>query len=196
MIIGICSFKGGVGKTTLAIHLSHHLNGRKPALLVDGDLNRSALAWSRRGELGFTVIDERQAARYSRNFDNIVLDTPARPSDSDLKAMVDGCDHLIVMTGCDALSLDAIIPAVETLQRIGAEHYRVLLNLVPPVGRAGDEAREMLVGAGLPLFKGQIRRYAAFAQAALEGRTVNEVRNDYAAEAWADVVAIGKELAR
>lgn len=196
MIVGICSFKGGVGKTTLAIHLSHHLNGRKPALLVDGDLNRSALTWSKRGGLGFTVIDERQAAKYSRNFDNIVLDTPARPSLSDLKAMVDGCDQLIVMTGCDALSLDAIIPAVQTLEQIGAEHYRVLLNMVPPVGNAGEEARELLKSQGLPLFKAQIRRYAVFNQAALEGKTVDQVRNDYSPEAWADVQGVGRELSR
>jgi chromosome partitioning protein len=196
VIVGVLSYKGGVGKTTLAIHLSHLLNGRKPALLVDGDLNRSALAWSQRGELGFKVIDERQASRYSRNFDNIVLDTGARPSEADLRAMVDGCDQLIVLSGCDALSLDALMPAVETLQRIGAGNFRVLLNLVPPVGNAGAEAREMLVGAGLPLFKNHIRRWAAFAQAALEGRTVDDVRNEHAQDAWSDIQAVGRELTR
>lgn len=196
MIVGIVSHKGGVGKTTTAIHLSHFLNSRKPALLVDGDLNRSALAWSRRGEMPFKVIDERQASRYSRNFDNIVLDTGARPSEADLRAMVDGCDQLIVISGCDALSLDALLPAVETLQKIGAERFRVLLNLVPPVGNAGAEAREMLGSAGLPLFKNHIRRWAAFAKAALEGVTVDEVRDEHAADAWGDIVAIGKELTR
>jgi chromosome partitioning protein len=196
VIIGIISHKGGVGKTTTAIHLAHFLNSRKPALLVDGDLNRSALAWSRRGEMPFKVIDERQASRYSRNFDNIVLDTGARPSESDLRAMADGCDELVVVSGCDALSLDALLPAVETLQKIGAERFRVLLNLVPPVGNAGDEAREMLIKAGLPLFKSRIRRWAAFAKAALEGVTVDDVRDDHAADAWADISAVGRELTK
>ena len=33
-----------------------------PALRVDRDANRSAIAWGKRGELAFKVVDERQSA--------------------------------------------------------------------------------------------------------------------------------------
>jgi chromosome partitioning protein len=48
MIITIASFKGGVAKTTTAVHLAAYLQDRSPTLLIDGDPNRSATGWSRR----------------------------------------------------------------------------------------------------------------------------------------------------
>jgi chromosome partitioning protein len=49
MIITITALKGGVGKTTTAIHLAAYLETNLPTLLVDVDKNRSALVWSREG---------------------------------------------------------------------------------------------------------------------------------------------------
>jgi chromosome partitioning protein len=86
MIITVASFKGGVGKTTGAIHLSAYLQDRAPALLVDGDPNRSATGWARRGHLSFRVVDERQAARFARNYEHCVIYTEAQPEEDDLKA--------------------------------------------------------------------------------------------------------------
>ena len=80
MIVTVASFKGGVGKTTTALHLAAYLQTKAPALLVDGDLNRSALDWAARGSLPFKVVDEKQGVRYARDYEHIVIDTPARPT--------------------------------------------------------------------------------------------------------------------
>jgi len=92
VIISLISYKGGVGKTTSAVHIAAYLAQRAPTLLVDGDPNRSAMEWAREGKLPFTVIDERQVARYAKTAEHFVLDTKARPEHVDLKEIVEGCD--------------------------------------------------------------------------------------------------------
>ena len=42
MIVTVASFKGGVGKTTTALHLAAYCQTLAPTLLVDGDLNTRA----------------------------------------------------------------------------------------------------------------------------------------------------------
>src|SRR3954454_11050978 len=114
MILTVASFKGGVGKTTSAVHLATFLNEQAPTLLIDGDPNRSASGWSKRGALPFKVIDERQAAKYAKNYQHIIIDTQARPEQEDLEALVEGCDLLVLPTTPDALSLDALMQTVTT----------------------------------------------------------------------------------
>ena len=38
MIISIAGFKGGVGKTTTAVHFAAYLQQSAPTLLIDGDV--------------------------------------------------------------------------------------------------------------------------------------------------------------
>ena len=48
MIVTVLSAKGGVGKSTTAIHLATYFQTLAPTLLVDGDGIRSATKWSQR----------------------------------------------------------------------------------------------------------------------------------------------------
>lgn len=195
MITTVASFKGGVGKTTTAIHLAAYLQQQASTLLVDGDPNRSATGWAKRKGLPFKVCDERQAARFARDHDHIVIDTQARPTQDDLQVLAEGCDLLVIPATPDALSLEALFLMVEALDSLGPNRFRVLLTIVPPrPSRDGDEARTMLEQAKLPVFDTGIRRLVAFQKAALAGVPVYEVNDPRARDGWADYEAVGKQI--
>lgn len=197
MIVTVVSFKGGVAKTTTSVHLATYFQQLAPTLLLDGDSNRSAIAWNSRGQgkLPFAIYDERQAAYHARNYEHVIIDTAARPNEEDLRALAGGCDLLVIPTTPDALSLDALLLTVDALQKLGTDRFRVLITMIPPKpSRDGDEARNLLTEAGIPLFRTGIRRLVAFQKAALHGVAVRDVRDERASDAWADYEAIGREV--
>ena len=195
MVISVASYKGGVGKTTTAIHLAAYFQALEPTLLLDGDLNRSALRWAEPGKLPFQVVDHRQAAMHIHRYRHVVVDTQARPDTRDMKVLAGSCDLLILPCTPDAISLQVLGDTVEALKTIGAENYRILLTIVPPrPNRDGEEARQYLAGSGLPVFAGGIRRLVAFQRAALEGVTVDQIdRQNLGA---ADYTGIGDQIVR
>lgn len=195
MIITVASYKGGVGKTTTSVHLAAILQKKAPTLLVDGDPNRSATGWLRRGSLPFKIIDERLLARYARDYQNIVIDTEARPSEEDMATLVEGCDLLVLPTTPDVLALEVLQLTINNLQSIGAKSYKVLLTIVPPKpSRDGEEARQMLKNGAVPVFKSQISRLVAFQKAALEGVPVNLAKDVRAEKGWSEYLTVVKEI--
>ena len=195
MIITVASFKGGVGKTTSAIHLAAFLQGQGETVLIDADPNRSALGWASRGELPFSVVDQWEAEQTIRPSSHVVIDTPARPILEDLAALARTCDLLVLPTTPDVLALDALVLSVEYLKAISASHYRILITSIPPKpSKAGQEVKELLQEANLPIFDHGIRRFAAFQKAALQGLPVYTIKDPRAEAAWQDYENVGSEI--
>ena len=195
MLITVAGFKGGVGKTTTAVHLACYFSQKGSTLLVDGDPNRSATSWSKRGAVPFQVVDLLQAAFYSPKYEHIVIDTAARPDQGELEALADGCNLLVLPTTPDALALDALLQTVDILQTLGNERYRILLTMSHPKPvKMAQQARAALLESELPLFQTDIRRFIAYEKASLEGVPVYQVKDRMAKIAWQDYAAVGKEI--
>jgi chromosome partitioning protein len=99
MDITVAGFKGGTGKTTTAIHLAAYFSdrfGSDSTFLADGDPNKSASDWARRGELPFPVVDIMAAARVSRKYDHMIVDSQASPSKEELEV-----EHSEPFVTCD-----------------------------------------------------------------------------------------------
>lgn len=90
MIVALLNQKGGVGKTTLALHLAGEwaLHGRR-VTLVDADPQGSALDWSQQrarenvsrlfGVVGLARDTlHREAPEIARTADHVVIDGPPR----------------------------------------------------------------------------------------------------------------------
>ena len=195
MVIAIASHKGGVGKSTTAVHIAAYLQEKAHTVLVDSDPNRSVCGWAVNGSLPFEVIPLHQAARRSREFEHVVIDTNPGLPPHELKEVVEGCDLLVIPTTPDALSYQALNLTIGQLENIKGGRYKVLLTIIPPrPSRDGDEMRQELETRMVPIFKSGIRRFVAYQKAALAGVPVNHADDPRAEDAWADYLAVGKEI--
>ena len=195
MIITVASFKGGVGKTTTAIHLAAFFQGKGKTLLIDADPNCSALGWASRGELPFRVVDQWQAEAQTETYEHVIIDTQARPTTEDLAALANSCDLLVLPTMPDILSLDALVLTIEYLKSIQTSQYRILITSIPPKpSRAGDEVKTLLKEADIPIFDVGIGRLAAFQKAAMQGVPVYAVKDQRSEKGWREYEAVGNEI--
>ena len=198
MIVTVASYKGGVGKTTTAVHLAAYFQTLAPTLLLDDDKTRNAINWSQRGRgLSFRVAPADQAAKLARDFQHIVIDTGQRPTGDDLRAAAEGCDLLVVPAVPSALDTDGLGQTVAALQGIGATGFRVLLTRVPPdAAKDAAELRELMAELKAPVFAAEIPRLKAFEKAAGAGQIVSEADDRNAARAWEAYAAAGREIIR
>ncbi len=127
MFVAIVNQKGGVGKTTLAVHLAvwHHERGRKVAF-IDADGQSSASRWIRAAEPAIALATETDAdgiierARELRDdFDIVVADGPANLSDN-TRAILLVADMAIVPCGVSVPELESTADTIRILKNAQA----------------------------------------------------------------------------
>ncbi len=190
MIVSFASFKGGVGKTTTAVHLAAVLG--KSVLLIDGDPNNSAASWHERSA-GRLPFDLKLASESfdSENYKYNIIDTPARPNSAELKTISEGSDLVVLPSFPDTLSLDALVRIVNSFNDLKIDNYRVLLTQTLGSAAARD-AKLLLDDLGIKFFKTEIRRRAAYGRAATAGVTVSDLRGG--SDPWNDILSLKKEV--
>ena len=200
MIITVASYKGGVAKTTTAIHIAAYLQKLAPTLLIDGDVIRAATQWAQRGRgFPFKVVDETQGIKAAREYTNghVVIDTEANPSRVDFREVAEGCDLLVIPAVPETTATDGLIYTLKNLREIGSDRYRILITKVRPrPNRDADKLRADLKDSGITaVFESEIPNLIAFDKASARGVPVSEIKDDdNAPRAWAAYEAAGKEF--
>jgi chromosome partitioning protein len=190
MIVALLNQKGGVGKTTLALHLA----GRwaelgERVLVVDADPQGSALDWqAARGREGLTKL----FAVVGLPRDLLHLDLPDLARGYD-RVVIDGPPRMGVITRSALLAADLVlIPATpspldgwasaEMFKLLGeARVYRpalparLLLNRVAARTVIAREMADELADHDPPVLAARIGQRVAFADTARSGRLVHEV---------------------
>jgi len=196
MILTVANAKGGVGKTTAAIHLAAYFQTDAPTLLVDSDHVRAALAWSGRGKLPFHVVDENQQAKAMRErpYTHIVFDTPGSINDQGLKELAAGCDQMIIPAVPETSATDGLIYTLQRLQGVEA-HFSVLLNRVKHNRpQEASDLRAALTEMGFTVLRAEIPDLVAFDKASAQGVSVYEVDDRRSARAWEAFEAAAREI--
>jgi chromosome partitioning protein len=89
MIFSIQNQKGGVGKSTLSVHIAFELAKTFRVLLIDSDPQGSSRDWAaiRETEPPFSVVGmdrptiHRDITKFTEDYDHIVIDGPPRVSE-------------------------------------------------------------------------------------------------------------------
>jgi chromosome partitioning protein len=171
--IGVVSDKGGVGKTTTAVHLAGMLSELGATLLVDDDPNRSALLWASQGKLPFKTTTAVQSVRYASDMQFMVIDTEARLTSQNLKTLVETCDFVVCVTTLRGLDINALLDTTDALKKLNAP-FKVLLTMVRKGAPELPETIAFLEESGAPVFKSTIRGLKVFEKAPMEGVLVGK----------------------
>ena len=205
MLVCITNSKGGVGKSTLAVHIAVGLfdRGAKVALL-DCDQQRSSSTWIAEVEPQITIetADTPQevalkAQNLSRSHDFIVGDAPAG-LDERSRALLVLADLAVVPINPSILDLRSVLLASTALKEAqainnGRPEARLVLNRMRTWDLISRQLEQVAPTLGLSVAKSKIRDLRAYRDAALQGSVVTRLKTDRSGAA-ADMTSLLVEL--
>jgi chromosome partitioning protein len=182
LTIALISQKGGVGKTTLAIHLATAFEAQgRQTLLVDLDPQTSAAEWkdARQAERPYVMamppsrLGKALETAREHQAEVVVLDTAPHSEGTALDA-ARAADLILVPCQPSIMDLRAMRKTADLLNYVKKPTYAVL-NEVAPQGTVADEAgRAITAQFGIPVCPIRLGQRVAFNRCLLTGQTAQE----------------------
>lgn len=197
-IYAVVNSKGGVGKTTIAVHLATLFAQNSRTLLIDGDPQGSAASWAawRRDYAPdapsptTTCLHEKailnEGRPLAKGFEHAVVDAGGRDT-AGLRSALLLAQRAIIPVGAsqlDAAALTDILTLVDMARDYNPDlEVRVLLNRIDPRTRDTTDMVSFLTEQKLAALKTMIIERVAYRRSVGDGSTVGEYGRDKAASA-------------
>lgn len=211
-IIAVTQQKGGVGKSTIAMHLgaAFHEKGKR-VLVIDADGQNTLIHWSSASGdsdtgIPFPVVNlaeaggqiHREIKKFINDYDIIVVDCPPSITEKVSGVVLLAASIAVIPTSsspADYWSSVGLVKLIQQAQVMNEDLRAVfLLNKTEEKRMLTRELKRALEELGFPLLKTQIPTREAYKQAMALGQTVLQMNDRGARLAAAEIRACADEI--